>query len=67
MPYGSYTDIILSLELQLIDIAAAAGTKFRMTLALPVGAVMNCADNSGAKSESSQRIRYVSVRRDAKG
>jgi len=27
-----------------------AGNKFRMTLALPVGAVMNCADNSGAKN-----------------
>ncbi|CAD6887172.1 unnamed protein product [Tilletia laevis] len=29
---------------------AQQGTKFRMTLALPVGAVMNCADNSGAKN-----------------
>jgi hypothetical protein len=29
---------------------ASAGTKFRMTLGLPVGAVINCADNSGAKS-----------------
>lgn len=28
----------------------ASGTKFRMTLGLPVGAVLNCADNSGAKS-----------------
>lgn len=27
-----------------------AGNKFRLTLALPVGAVMNCADNSGAKN-----------------
>lgn len=35
----------------LIILAAAAGTKFRMSLGLPVGAVMNCADNSGAKSE----------------
>lgn len=26
-----------------------------MTLGLPVGAVMNCADNSGAKSEWAQR------------
>jgi len=26
-----------------------AGSKFRVTLALPVGAVMNCADNTGAK------------------
>ena len=28
----------------------ACGSKFRTTLALPVGAVMNCADNSGAKN-----------------
>ncbi len=28
----------------------AVGTKFRMTLGLPVAAVMNCADNTGAKS-----------------
>ncbi|OLL25659.1 60S ribosomal protein L23-B [Neolecta irregularis DAH-3] len=28
----------------------ASGTKFRMSLGLPVGAVMNCADNSGAKN-----------------
>lgn len=28
----------------------AAGNKFRMSLALPVGAIMNCADNSGAKN-----------------
>ena len=28
----------------------ASGTKFRTTLALPVGAVMNCADNTGAKN-----------------
>ena len=27
-----------------------AGNKFRMTLALPVAAVMNCADNTGAKN-----------------
>jgi len=26
------------------------GTKYRITLGLPVGAVINCADNSGAKS-----------------
>ncbi|EEB06061.1 60S ribosomal protein L23 [Schizosaccharomyces japonicus yFS275] len=30
--------------------AAASGTKFRMTLGLPVQAIMNCADNSGAKN-----------------
>ena len=28
----------------------AAGNKFRMTCGLPVGAVLNCADNSGAKN-----------------
>jgi len=28
----------------------AVGTKFKMTLGLPVGAVVNCADNTGAKS-----------------
>ena len=30
--------------------AGTSGNKFRMTLGLPVGAVLNCADNSGAKS-----------------
>lgn len=30
--------------------SGASGNKFRMTLGLPVGAVLNCADNSGAKS-----------------
>merc|ERR1711901_15160 len=28
----------------------ACGNKFRMTLGLPVAALMNCADNSGAKN-----------------
>mmetsp|Transcript_2614 Transcript_2614/g.4757 ORF Transcript_2614/g.4757 Transcript_2614/m.4757 type:complete len:140 (+) Transcript_2614:63-482(+) len=28
----------------------AQGTKYRMTLGLPVAAVLNCADNTGAKS-----------------
>jgi large subunit ribosomal protein L23e len=28
----------------------SAGNKFRMSLALPVGAVVNCADNTGAKN-----------------
>merc|ERR1712224_1100455 len=28
----------------------ASGNKFKMSLALPVGAVMNCADNTGAKN-----------------
>lgn len=27
-----------------------SGNKFRIALALPVGAVMNCADNTGAKN-----------------
>ena len=30
--------------------SGAVGNKFRTTLALPVGAVMNCADNTGAKN-----------------
>ena len=30
--------------------AATSGNKFRMSLALPVAAVMNCADNTGAKN-----------------
>ena len=29
---------------------AGAGNKLKITLALPVGAVMNCADNTGAKN-----------------
>lgn len=28
----------------------ASGAKFRVSLGLPVGAVMNCADNTGAKN-----------------
>ncbi len=28
----------------------AQGTKFRISLGLPVGAIMNCADNSGARN-----------------
>lgn len=28
----------------------SAGGKFRISLALPVGAVINCADNTGAKN-----------------
>lgn len=31
-------------------VVGASGQKFRMTLGLPTGAVLNCADNSGAKS-----------------
>lgn len=34
----------------MIGRGGASGNKFRMTLGLPVGAVMNCADNSGAKN-----------------
>jgi large subunit ribosomal protein L23e len=29
---------------------SVSGMKFRISLALPVGAVMNCADNTGAKN-----------------
>ncbi|KAI3635094.1 hypothetical protein MIR68_004826 [Amoeboaphelidium protococcarum] len=38
--------------------AGAAGNKFRMSTGLPVGAVMNCADNSGAKN-----LYVISVKR----
>ncbi|GJE98245.1 ribosomal protein L14b/L23e [Trametopsis cervina] len=31
-------------------VVGASGNKYRMTLGLPTGAVLNCADNSGAKS-----------------
>ncbi|KAF9940363.1 60S ribosomal protein L23 [Mortierella alpina] len=40
---------VLTLQ-QFKSCGAASGNKFRMTLGLPVGAVMNCADNSGAKN-----------------
>merc|ERR1712139_84439 len=30
--------------------AGASGNKYRISLGLPVGAVMNCADNTGAKN-----------------
>uniref|UniRef100_A0A060TFM7 ARAD1D16324p n=1 Tax=Blastobotrys adeninivorans TaxID=409370 RepID=A0A060TFM7_BLAAD len=30
--------------------AASSGNKYRMSLGLPVGAVINCADNSGART-----------------
>jgi large subunit ribosomal protein L23e len=30
--------------------AGASGTKFKMSLGLPNGAVINCADNTGAKN-----------------
>ncbi|KAF9378323.1 60S ribosomal protein L23, partial [Podila verticillata] len=39
-----------SAHLVVTESGAASGNKFRMTLGLPVGAVMNCADNSGAKN-----------------
>jgi large subunit ribosomal protein L23e len=34
----------------IIFLLIVSGTKFRMALGLPVGAVINCADNSGAKN-----------------
>ncbi len=38
--------------------SGAAGNKFKMSLGLPVGAVMNCADNTGAKN-----LYVISVKR----
>ena len=34
----------------LLIASGVTGNKFKMTLGLPVGAVINCADNSGAKN-----------------
>ena len=48
-------------KLTLLLIVSVSGTKYRMTLGLPVGAVMNCADNSGAKNL------YVIAVRNIKG
>lgn len=44
--------LCLFFELPLIVLgrAGSTGTKLRVTLGLPVGAVVNCADNSGAKN-----------------
>lgn len=39
-----------SLHLYCIGRGGASGSKFRITLGLPVGAVINCADNTGAKN-----------------
>eukprot|EP00211_Chloroparvula_japonica_P012706 CAMPEP_0119157770 /NCGR_PEP_ID=MMETSP1310-20130426/52921_1 /TAXON_ID=464262 /ORGANISM="Genus nov. species nov., Strain RCC2339" /LENGTH=140 /DNA_ID=CAMNT_0007150389 /DNA_START=55 /DNA_END=477 /DNA_ORIENTATION=+ len=40
----------------------ASGTKFRVTLGLPVGACINCADNSGAKNLYIISVRGISGR-----
>merc|ERR1712139_544958 len=42
----SAVDLIMSSRAR----GGACGNKFRMTLGLPVAAVMNCADNTGAKN-----------------
>lgn len=42
--------IKLILLLHSTTTAGASGAKFRVTSALPTGAVLNCADNSGAKT-----------------
>lgn len=48
---GLYSHLFYSALFSLLSVGGgASGTKFRMTLGLPVGAVLNCADNSGAKS-----------------
>merc|ERR1712078_258891 len=41
-----HSDLIMSSRAR----GGACGNKFRVTLGLPVAAVMNCADNSGAKN-----------------
>ncbi|KAL0491347.1 ribosomal protein L23 [Acrasis kona] len=42
--------------------AGATGSKFRISVGLPVGAVMNCADNSGAKNLYIISVRTVQGR-----
>ncbi|KAJ2784104.1 60S ribosomal protein L23 [Coemansia javaensis] len=42
--------------------AYTRATKFRMTLGLPVGAIINCADNSGAKNLNIIAVRGVKGR-----
>ena len=42
--------IILSYSHICCTAGGRAGGKFRISLALPVGAVMNCADNTGGKN-----------------
>ncbi|VEU19526.1 DEKNAAC100130 [Brettanomyces naardenensis] len=42
--------------------SGAQGTKFRMSLALPNGAVMNCADNSGAKNLYVMAVMHTGAR-----
>eukprot|EP00052_Salpingoeca_macrocollata_P030423 m.319476 g.319476 ORF g.319476 m.319476 type:complete len:140 (+) comp23182_c0_seq1:545-964(+) len=37
----------------------AGGNKFRISLGLPVGAVMNCADNTGAKNMFVMAVRNI--------
>merc|ERR1711971_902641 len=40
----------------------ASGAKFRISLGLPVGAVINCADNSGAKNMYIISVRGIGAR-----
>ena len=62
-PTLPFNQIILILQWLLLNVVStfdaerlwagrggAAGNKFRMSLGLPVGAVINCADNTGAKN-----------------
>merc|ERR1711902_133707 len=44
------TDIKIEVAMSTKRAGGRVGGKFRMSLALPVGAVINCADNSGAKN-----------------
>lgn len=52
-PLGSSIHPSSSLQILIITQIGSggiSGNRFRMTLGLPVGAVLNCADNSGAKN-----------------
>ncbi len=45
-----YFSFSLALFLSLLGRGGISGNRYSMTLGLPVGAVINCADNSGAKN-----------------
>ena len=42
--------MFLSWKYNFLGRGGASGNKFRMSLGLPTGAVINCADNTGAKN-----------------
>ena len=49
-PNGKLLCFFPSVEMSKRGRGGSAGAKFRISLGLPVGAVINCADNTGAKN-----------------